>query len=282
MNAATLSAAVFLVASSFGIAAEDGTSSRTRPSSNLTGRLLLTGSSTMAPLMTEIAKHFCTLHPGVEIEVQSGGSGRGIADAQASKADIGMVSRTLTDTEADLFAFTIARDGVAVMLHKDNPVQALSKQQVSDIFTGRTANWKDVGGRDAPIIVFAASTMGGSTELFLDYFKIQLADVRPNALVDPNPARIRAITENPNGIVYMSVGEAERGARVGAPIKLLPVGRVSATSRSIRSGNYPISRPLALVTKDLPKGLVKEFINFSLSSQVTEAIEKFDFIPYLD
>lgn len=193
-----------------------------------------------------------------------------------------MASRSLTDTEKDLFAFTIARDGVAIMLHKDNPVSTLSKQQVSDIFTGRIANWKDVGGRDAPIAVFAASTVGGSTELFLDYYQIQLADIRPHALVDPNPERIRAITENPNGIVYMSVGEAERSALTGTPIKLLPAGRVSATSRSIRTGNYPVSRPLALVTKDLPKGLVKEFINFSLSSQATEAIEKFDFIPYLD
>lgn len=236
----------------------------------------------MAPLMTEIGKQFHARNPGVEIEVQMGGSGRGLADARAGKADIGMASRALTDKETDLFAFTIGRDGVAIILHKDNPVPALSKQQVSDIFTGRIANWKDVGGRDAAITVFAASTMGGSTELFLDYFQIPLADIKPRELVDPNPARIRAVTENPNGIVYVSVGEAERNAQTGTPIKLLPVGRVPATSRSIRSGNYPISRPLALVTKDLPKGLVKEFINFSLSSQVTEAIERFDFIPYLD
>src|SRR5713101_4961919 len=208
MNAANLAVAVFLLMFSFGAGAEEATVSGTRPSSNLAGKLLLTGSTTMAPLMTEIGKRFHALHPDVEIEVLTGGSGRGLADARAGKADIGMASRSLTDTEKDLFAFTIARDGVAIMLHKDNPVSALNKQQVSDIFTGRIANWKDVGGRDAPIAVFAASTMGGSTELFLDYFKIQLADVRPHALVDPNPARIRAITENPNGIVYMSVGEA--------------------------------------------------------------------------
>lgn len=236
----------------------------------------------MGPLITEIAKHFRALHPGIEVDVQGGGSGRGLADARAGKADIGMASRPLTGTETDLFAFTIARDGVAVIVHKDNPVSTLSTQQVRDVFTGRIANWKDVGGRDAPITVFAASTMGGSTELFLDYFKIQSADIKPHQVLDPNPARIRSVAENPNGIVYVSVGEAERDAQAGILIKLLPVGRVPATSRSIRTGNYPISRPLALVTKEPPKGLVKEFINFSLSSQVTEAIEKFDFIPYLD
>lgn len=281
-NAASLSVGVFLMVSSFGAIAEDGTSSRSRPSSNLTGKLLLTGSSTMAPLMTEIGKRFRSLHPSVEIEVQMGGSGRGLADARAGKADIGMVSRALTDTETDLFAFTIARDGVAVVIHKDNPVRALSKEQVNSIFAGRITNWKDVGGRDVPITVFAAGPTYSSTELFTHYFDLPFANIKAHTVLGDNPARISAVAGNPGSIVYVSVGEAERNAQTGTAIKLLPVGRVPATSRSIRSGNWPISRPLALVTKDQPDGLIKEFIKFSLSSQVTDAVEKFDFVPYLD
>src|SRR3990170_5604692 len=77
-----------------------------------TGRLLLTGSSTMAPLMKKLAARFETLHPGTRVEVQGGGSGRGISDAREGKADIGMCSRALTDHEKDLYGFPIARDGV--------------------------------------------------------------------------------------------------------------------------------------------------------------------------
>ena len=80
--------------------------------------------------------------------------------------------------------------------------------------------------------------------------------------------RIGVVAGNPNAITYVSAGEAERRARAGAPLKLLPVSGVEATSRNIRSGNFPISRLLILVTKGMPAGLVKEFIEFSLSAQV--------------
>lgn len=253
-----------------------------RPTEKLSGKLLLTGSSTMAPLMADLARRFESLHPGVRIEVQAGGSGRGISDARAGKADIGMVSRALTEKEADLKGFAIARDGVCLIVHRDNPVKSLSSRQVVDIYTGKTVNWKAVGGRDAGIAVLSAGTGYSSTELFTHYFGLSYGDIKAQAVLGDNPTRIKAVSENPNGIVYVSVGEAERNALAGAPIKLFAMEGIVATSKTIRSGDFPIQRPLTLVTKDLPKGLAKEFIGVSLSPQVTDLVKKHDFIPYLD
>jgi phosphate transport system substrate-binding protein len=247
-----------------------------------TGKLLISGSSTMAPMMLAVGKRFSVLHPGVEIEVLTVGSGRGIDAVSKGTADIGMASRLLTDREGPLNSFAIARDGICLVVHKNNPVQSLTNKQVSDMYTGRINNWSGVGGRKASIVVVNPSEGMGAVELFTHYFHIRYADIRARIAVDDNLGRIRAIRENQDAIAYMSVGTAQNQADSGAPIRLLPVDGVAATTKNIRTGNFPISRPLLLVTKDLPAGLAKAFINFSMSSKVADLVLQHDFIPYAD
>lgn len=256
---------------------------QSRPASEaVAGRLLITGSSTMAPLVSAIARRFQAQYPGVSIEVQAGGSGRGLADARQGKADIGMVSRALGEAEQDLVGLPIARDGVAVVVHKDNPVRSLSDAQVVSIYTGKLTNWKQVGGRDAPILTVVAEEKRSSTELFDHYFHLTRDAIKAQRTVGDNALRIKLLAQNPDAILYMSVGEAERNAQSGAPIRPLPVAGVAATSRNIRSGNFPISRPLTLVTRGEPTGLAKVFIDYCASSQVTDLVIAHDFVPYLD
>lgn len=245
-------------------------------------RLLLSGSTTMAPLLVEVAKRFETLHPGIRIEVLMGGSGRGISDTRQGKSDIGMVSRTLGEGERDLHAMPIGRDGVAVIVHKDNPVAALTDRQLVDIYTGKTANWRQVGGRDAPLHVLAAPPEGGSSELISQYLQLPYDQIKAQRRVGPNAERNAAVAGDPQAIIWTSVGEAERGVRAGLPIKLLAVGGVTASSKNIRNGDYPISRPLSLVTRGAPTGTARTFVEFCVSSQITDLILAFDFVPYLD
>lgn len=246
------------------------------------GRLVISGSSTMAPLLAAIAKRFQTLHPAVQIEVSAGGSGRGLADARTGKADIGMVSRAMTEAEQDLQGLPIARDGVALLVHRDNPVRSISDSQVQAIYTGRLSNWKQLGGRDAPILAVTAEPGRGSADMFGQYFRLSLADLRPLRKVGDNSTRIELLTEHSNAILYMSVGEAERSAAMGAPIRLLPVAGVPASSRNIRNGDYPIARALTLVTRAGRTGLAKTFLEFCVSSQITDLVIAHDFVPYLD
>lgn len=247
-----------------------------------TSRLLLTGSTTMAPLIAEVAKRFQTLHPGIQIEVQMGGSGRGINDAHGGKADIGMVSRALKPEETALYNVSIARDGVAIIVHKGNPVLSLSDKQLMDIYTGKVTNWRQVGGRDAPMHVLAGSREGGSAELFSQYLKLPYDEIRAQRSIAANAERTAAVAADPDAIIWTSLGEAERMAQEGVPIKSLAVGGVAATSRNVRNGDYPISRPLTLVTRGAPSGSARAFIEFCVSSQITELVLAFDFVPYLD
>ncbi|MBI5205661.1 MAG: phosphate ABC transporter substrate-binding protein, partial [Nitrospirae bacterium] len=230
----------------------------------------------------EIGKRFESLHSGVKIDVQCGGSGRGISDVQSGKADIGMVSRILMEKEKDLYGFPIARDGISIILHKDNPVKSLSDIQVAGIYTGKITKWKMVGGRNISIAVINPQKGYSSAELFTHYFKIDYDDITAAITVGDNPVRIKAVVDNPNAIAYLSAGEAERAVRAGMPIKRLPFNNVMPTSRNVITGNYPITRPLMLVTKNLPAGMVKMFIDYCLSSAVVDLIERHDFVPYED
>ena len=124
-----------------------------RDSSQGVTRIQLSGSSTVGPLAEEIGKRYEKLNPDVRIEVQTGGSSRGIAEAKSGLADIGMSSRALKDSETDgRKAWPIAMDGVCFIVHANNPVSSLSRSQLLSIIKGEVDNWKHFGGADESIV----------------------------------------------------------------------------------------------------------------------------------
>jgi phosphate transport system substrate-binding protein len=251
-------------------------------STKLSGTVRISGSSTMRPMATVLASEFQKLHPGVTVSVQGGGSGQGLKDVKEGRSEIGMVSRALTAEERDWLPFVIARDGIAVVIHADNPVAALSNEQVAGIYTRKIANWREVGGRDAPVHVIAASTQAGSTELFIHQFGIKQDALKADTLAEANPDRYAALARNPNAILYSSLGESERRAAAGEKVKALPSGGIAATSENLANGRYAIARPLALVTKGLPTGPSKAFIDYARSAAAIPIIDRFEFVPYRD
>jgi phosphate transport system substrate-binding protein len=254
----------------------------TNNTSKSQGKLVLTGSSTVAPLVSEIAKRFEAEHSGVRVDVQSGGSGRGITDARQGTVDIGMVSRALKPEEKDLQAFSIARDGVTVILNKNNPVKSLTDKQIVDIYIGKVTNWRSVGGKDGAITVVNKAEGRSTLELFAYYFKLKNTDIKAQVVIGENEQGIKTVAGNPNAIGYVSIGSAEAsvqgGAGNGVAIKLLPVNGIAATTANVQNGTFPISRPLNLVTKTQPQGLAKEFIDFAESQQVSDIVKKQNFV----
>lgn len=242
-------------------------------------RLVLTGSSTVAPLALEIARRFEAQHPAVRIDVQTGGSSRGIADARRGLAHVGMVSRALKPDETDLHAFTIARDGICLIVHRDNPIKELSDEQVAAVYRGTVANWSAVGGRDAPITVVHKAEGRSTLELFLDHFQLKNTDVRADVVIGDNEQGIKTVAGNPHAIGYVSIGTAEYDAQQGIPIKLLPIGAVAASVRNVADGSFPLSRPLNLVTPEEPAGLARAFIEFAQSEAVHDLIREQYFVP---
>jgi phosphate transport system substrate-binding protein len=244
------------------------------------GRITITGASTIAPLANELGKRFEQENPGVRVDVQTGGSARGVADARQGLSDIGMVSRPLKEDEHDLQAFPIARDGVCVILHGENPVSKLTDAQVVSIYTGKITNWSGVGGKDAPITVVNKAEGRSTLELFLHYFKLDNKDVKAQVVIGDNEQGIKTVAGNPNAIGYVSIGTAEFQAKNGVPVKLLPVGGVAATTENVGNERFPLARPLNLVTKTTPTGLPQKFIDFARSSAVKDLVEKQFFVPH--
>lgn len=235
-------------------------------------KLVLTGSSTVAPLAAEIGKRFEALHPEIRIDVQTGGSSRGVNDARNGLADIGMASRALKADESDLVVQTIALDGIGIILHSNNPVATLDKQQIIDIYTGKIVNWREVGGRDAPITVVNKAEGRSTLELFLQFLGLKNTEVKPQVVIGDNQQGIKTVSGNPNAIGYVSIGSAEYEAEHGVAVKLLPLAGIAASVENVRNLSFPLSRPLNLVTKTAPTGLVKTFIEFAHSEQVDDLI----------
>jgi len=243
-------------------------------------KLVITGSSTMAPLVSEMVPRFKGLHPGVEVEVRSGGSGRGIVDLRTRTSSIGMASRALLDSERDLFEFPIARDGVALIVNRDNPVRNLSARQALALVTGKIGNWKAVGGHDAPVRLIWRGKGQGTAEFLAAHFNISHDQVPAQAVVPDNEALVKEVESQMHAIAPFSVGEAERRIKAGARVRMLAFDGVAPSGKTVRSGAYALSRPLALVTRGLPGGPEKLFIDFALSAHVADLFAKYDFVAY--
>ncbi|MBU1263162.1 MAG: phosphate ABC transporter substrate-binding protein [Gammaproteobacteria bacterium] len=244
------------------------------------GKLVLTGSSTVAPLALEIGKRFEAMNPGVRVDVQTGGSSRGVADAMNGLADIGLVSRALKPVEAKtLDAHAIALDGVALIVHGGNPVKQLSDDQIKAIYTGRIRDWRGAGGADRPITVVSKAEGRSTLELFLHYTGLKNSQIRAQAVIGDNQQGIKTVAGNPGAIGYVSIGAAEYAVEHGVPIKLLPMAGVEATTGAVRNGRFPLSRPLNLVTRGAPSPLARRFIAFAQSPAVRDLIEAQYFVP---
>jgi phosphate transport system substrate-binding protein len=255
-----------------------GTASGCRPADP--EKVTLTGSSTIAPLAAELGKRFEKANPGVRIDVQTGGSSRGIADAKRGLADIGMSSRALKDDEKEgLSSVVLALDGVCFLVHKDNPVNELNNAQIVEIFTGKTANWKAVGGKDAPITVINRADGRSELELFTHHFKLKASDIKASLIAGDNEQGIKTLAGNPDAIIYMSIGTSEQDAARGVPIKLLPLAGVQASVENVRNGSFPFSRPLVLITGKTVKPTAQKFLDFALSAEAQPLIQEFSFVP---
>ena len=241
-------------------------------------QLVVTGSSTVAPVLSEIAKRYESLHPDVRIDVQTGGSSRGLKDARTGLADIGMVSRELKEEEKDLTPFVIGIDGVAMIVHADNPIAELTKQQIIDIYTGKINSWSELGGPDEQIVVINKAEGRATLDLFLEHFGLKSTDIQADIIAGDNEQDIKAVTGNPFSIAYVSIGNAEYDIKAGVPIRLLPLEGVQATSENVAAERFPMRRPLNLVVSKQPEGLVLDFLNYARSADVRDIVESFYYV----
>lgn len=257
----------------------DSEASHAADSATLSGQVVLTGSSTIAPLVAAAAERFEAVHPGVRIDVQSGGSSRGIADAGRKLADIGMTSRALKPGEGtELTQHLLANDGVGFVVHSSNPVQRLTKQQALDIYTGAIKSWSDLGGLSKPIVVINRPAGRSELDLTAKYFDIEAGDMVADVIGGENQQAVKLIAGNPDAIAYLSLGTAHFEIAAGTELKLLDLDGVAATPAAVASGSYPLARPLILVTNgELEQG-AQAFLNELLSPASDDLIREQSFV----
>ncbi len=241
--------------------------------------LVLTGSSTIAPVMADLAAIYEAKHPGWRIDVQSGGSSRGIHDARQMLADAGMVSRELTEDEQDLTAHRLAYDGIVLIVNAGNPVQSLTDAEIRRIYRGDITDWSIVGGRELQITVINKSAGRATLEVFLDYFELDNRDIQPHLVAGENQQVIQAVTSDRAAVGYVSIGTAEYEAQNGAAIKLLPLAKQRATTVNVRTGKYPMSRPLNVITRGAPDPELEAFMEFWQTPAAADIIRQHHFVP---
>ncbi|MBN1399563.1 MAG: phosphate ABC transporter substrate-binding protein [Anaerolineae bacterium] len=234
-------------------------------------QLQLAGSTTVQPLAEELAEAHMAVNPGVTIEVQGGGSSVGVTSAGEGTVDIGMASREVKSSELeqfkDLQVFVIAYDGIAVVTNPGVELPGLTVEQVRDIFSGKVQNYSEVGGPDAAIVVVSREEGSGTRAAFEELVMGEEAQIFEKALLQQSNGQVRTtVATTPNAIGYLSFGFLD------ASVKGVPVAGAEPTVANVKSGSYPIVRPLNMLTKGEPSGAAKAFLDFILGAEGQEIV----------
>jgi phosphate transport system substrate-binding protein len=251
------------------------------------------GSDTMVNLVQVWAEVFMKKNSKKEVAVTGGGSGTGISSLISNTCDICMSSRNIKEKEITLakkkgvnpFEIKVALDGLAVVVNPANPVSKLTIAQLADIFTGRISNWKNLGGKDAKIVILSREVNSGTHVYFKEHV---LRKNDPNSkeefahnalMLSSSQAIAEEVAGNPAAIGYYGMGYISTRQKPISVAKDENSEYETPTIENVLNGKYPISRPLFLYTNGEPKGLTRELIDFALSKEGQEIVLKTDFVP---
>jgi phosphate transport system substrate-binding protein len=233
----------------------------------------LAGSTAFQPFAEKLAEDFMAQKSGVNVTVQGGGSAVGINAANTGAAQIGMADLvTLPPEAADLKSFVVARDGIALVVNPANPVNALASEQIRSIFDGTIKNWKEVGGKDAPVTVVSREAGSGTRSSFETIARVT-ALTNQAIIQDSNGTVRETVANDANAVGYVSHG------LLNEKIKALVVDGEACTTEGIKSGKYALVRPIFLLTKGEPSGGTKAFIDYALSAEGQKTLEDNGLVP---
>lgn len=250
------------------------------------------GSDTIVNLALAWVEEYTRLYPDVRISVTGGGSGTGIAAMINGTVDIANASRSMKPEEIaaarengiEPVEFVIARDAIAVVVHPSNPVDGLTLQQISDIYTNKITNWRQVGGEDRPIVLLSRESNSGTYVYFLENV-IRLGNEEsdllfaPDTLLMPSSEGISAeIRQNPNAIGYDGLGYVTPDQKVVPVAQDADGPHVMPSVQTVNDGSYPIARPLYMYTAGEPTGQIAAYLDWILDEGQT-VVADVGFVP---
>lgn len=240
------------------------------------GEISIAGGTAHIPVMEKAARNIMTANPDIRITVAGGGSGVGIQKVGEGLVDIGNSGRKASDDEVakyGLILFPFAVDGVCTIIHPENPVLTLTKEQTQQIFAGKITNWKDVGGKDAKINLYTRDEASGTRSTYWKKL-LKKGDIAVSAnVVASNGAMKTAISRDPDGIGYVSIGHLDD------TVKAPDLDGATVSQQAAKDGTYPVVRLLYMNTKGEPKGIVKSFIRYIMGPDCEQIIKDSGYIP---
>jgi phosphate transport system substrate-binding protein len=251
------------------------------------------GSDTLVNLALAWAERYQKILPQVRLAVSGGGSGTGIAAILNGTVDIANASRQISQEELraaeaqglNPLEFVVAQDAIAVVVHLQNPVDRLTIQQVSDIYSGVINNWSEVGGEDRPIVRLSRETNSGTHVYFLEEVMRQgNPDDRTlfsqDTLLLPSSEGITAeVKDNPNAIGYEGLGYITSDMKVLAIARSADDQFVMPSIDSVNNDSYPIARDLYMYTPGEPSGVIADYMNWIFSAEAQQIVVELGFVP---
>ncbi len=263
------------------LAACGGTSNTGTPAAgddtaSLSGSVSLGGSTSVEKVIGALSESFMEANPSVDISYSPTGSGAGITGAAEGTLDLGLSSRALKDEETakGLTATTFALDGIAIVVHPENPVVDLSLEQIKGLANGTITNWKEVGGKDAPVVLIGREAGSGTRDGFESIVDVKDQCKYEQELTSTG-AVIAGVAANPNAFGYASL------ASIDETIKAVTVDGVAATEETVQDGSYQIQRPFVLVTKDDAQlsAPAQAFLDYAVSDAADDFITHAGAVP---
>ena len=241
------------------------TTAETTEAAKLSGTVTLAGSTSMQKLCEAMIESFEEAYPDITVTAEYTGSGAGLEALAGGKTDIGNASRSLKDGEKQSGAVEniVAIDGIAVITHKDSVVSDLTAQQLTDIYTGKITNWKDLGGADEAIVVLGREAGSGTRGAFEELLKIEDQCAYAQEL-DSTGGVLAKVAATPGSIGYVSLDV------VDDTVKALSLDGVAPTEENIVAGSYKLSRPFVMATLgtiEEQNDLVKTWFNYVQSDE---------------
>jgi phosphate transport system substrate-binding protein len=251
------------------------------------------GSDTIVNLALAWAEKYQGDHPEIRISVTGGGSGTGIASLVNGTVDIANASRQIKQEEIDQaksngvepLEHIIARDAIAVIVNPDNPVNELTLQQISNIYSGKITNWQEVGGEDRPIVRLSRETNSGTHVYFLETV-LRLGSKEDKTLfsmdtllLPSSEGIIAEVRQNPNAIGYDGLGYVPKDLKMIAIANEAGGTYVLPSIATVNDKSYAIARDLYMYTDGEPTGIIKEYLDWILSAEAQQIVADLGFVP---
>lgn len=245
-------------------------------SGSISGTVATDGSTSMEKVIGALGEAFTNANAGVKFTYNPTGSGSGITAVSEGRCDIGLSSRALKDEEkaSGLTETTLALDGIAIIVNPQSGVSGLTVQQISDIYTGKITNWKDVGGTDAEILRIGREAGSGTRDGFESITKTADKCKYRQELTSTGDV-ITTVSKNPDAIGYASL------AAVKSSVKALTVDGVAPSEATVKDGTYKIQRPFVLVTKNgtTLSAAAQAFFDYVTSADASAIISQAGAVP---